>query len=79
MLPSCLQIWGLCVQHYKGDVSELELYFVAVNNEYGDQTEEELIPGGKDLRVTKDNAIAFIHLVANYRLNYQVLLIPFLD
>ncbi|THU67840.1 hypothetical protein C4D60_Mb05t28930 [Musa balbisiana] len=62
----------LFLKHYKGDVSELELYFVAVNNEYGDQTEEELIPGGKDLRVTKDNAIAFIHLVANYRLNYQI-------
>ncbi|URE02387.1 HECTc [Musa troglodytarum] len=62
----------LFLKHYKGDVSELELYFVAVNNEYGEQTEEELIPGGKDMRVTKDNAIAFIHLVANYRLNFQI-------
>ncbi|CAD5172340.1 unnamed protein product [Musa acuminata subsp. malaccensis] len=62
----------LFLKHYKGDVSELELYFVAVNNEYGEQTEEELIPGGKNLRVTKDNVIAFIHLVANYRLNFQI-------
>lgn len=53
-------------------MSELELYFVVVKNDYGEQTEEELIPGGKDMRVTKDNVIAFIHLVANYRLNYQV-------
>ncbi|WOK93722.1 hypothetical protein Cni_G02422 [Canna indica] len=58
--------------HYKGDVSELELYFVVLNNEYGEQTEDELIPGGKDMHVTKDNVIAFIHLVANYRLNYQI-------
>ncbi|URE02384.1 HECTc [Musa troglodytarum] len=62
----------LFLKHYKGDVSELELYFVAVNNEYGEQTEEELIPGGKNLRVTKDNVISFIHLVANYRLNFQI-------
>ncbi|XP_074590018.1 E3 ubiquitin-protein ligase UPL6 [Curcuma longa] len=62
----------LFLKHYKGDVSELELYFVVVKNEYGEQTEEELIPGGKDMHVTKDNVIAFIHLVANYRLNYQI-------
>lgn len=60
------------IQHYKGDISELELYFVIVNNEYGEQTEEELLPGGKNLRVTNENVITFIHLVANHRLNFQV-------
>lgn len=60
------------MQHYKGDISELELYFVIVNNEYGEQTEEELLPGGKNLHVTNENVITFIHLVANHRLNYQV-------
>ena len=59
-------------QHYNGDISELELYFVIVNNEYGEQCEEELVPGGRDMRVTNDNVITFIHLVANHRLNYQV-------
>ena len=59
-------------QHYNGDISELELYFVIVNNEYGEQCEEELLPGGRDMRVTNDNVITFIHLVANHRLNYQV-------
>ncbi|KAK6913647.1 HECT domain [Dillenia turbinata] len=58
--------------HYKGDISELELYFVIVNNEYGEQTEEELLPGGKNLRVTNDNVITFIHLIANHRLNFQI-------
>ncbi|KAK4405437.1 E3 ubiquitin-protein ligase UPL6 [Sesamum angolense] len=37
-------------KHYGGDISELELYFVIVNNEYGEQTEEELLPGGKNIR-----------------------------
>lgn len=60
-------------QHYEGDVSNLELYFVIVNNEYGEQTEEELLPGGKSIRVTSENVITFIHLVANHRLNFQVI------
>lgn len=63
------------LQHYQGDVSDLELYFVIVNNEYGEQTEEELLPGGKNTPVTNDNVIPFIHLVANHRLNYQVTLL----
>ncbi|RZB64499.1 E3 ubiquitin-protein ligase UPL6 isoform B [Glycine soja] len=60
------------LKHYERDISELELYFVIVNNEYGEQTEEELLPGGKNLRVTNENVITFIHLVANHRLNFQI-------
>ncbi|GJR37050.1 E3 ubiquitin protein ligase UPL6 [Tanacetum coccineum] len=60
------------LKRYEGDLSELELYFVIVNNEYGEQTAEELIPGGKDMRVVNDNVITFIHLVANHRLNTQI-------
>ncbi|XP_040990913.1 E3 ubiquitin-protein ligase UPL6 isoform X2 [Juglans microcarpa x Juglans regia] len=59
-------------KHYEGDISDLELYFVIVNNEYGEQTEEELLPGGKNLRVSNENVITFIHLVANHRLNFQI-------
>lgn len=61
------------VQHYEDDLSDLELYFVIVNNEYGEQTVEELLPGGRNIRVTNENVITFIHLVANHRLNFQVL------
>ncbi|CAI0626143.1 unnamed protein product [Linum tenue] len=60
------------VQHYQGDIAGLELYFVIVNNEYGEQTEEELLPGGRNLRVTNENVITFIHLVSNHRLNFQI-------
>ncbi|XP_058077263.1 E3 ubiquitin-protein ligase UPL6 isoform X2 [Magnolia sinica] len=62
----------LFLKHYEGDISELELYFVIVNNEYGEQTEEELLPGGKEMRVTNENVITFIHLIANHRLNFQI-------
>ncbi|CAK8531517.1 unnamed protein product [Lathyrus sativus] len=60
------------LKRFEGDISELELYFVILNNEYGEQTEEELLPGGKNLRVTNENVITFIHLVANHRLNSQI-------
>ncbi|KAK9288799.1 hypothetical protein L1049_017264 [Liquidambar formosana] len=60
------------LKHYEGDLSELELYFVIVNNEYGEQTEEELLLGGKNVRVTNENVITFIHLIANHRLNFQI-------
>lgn len=62
----------LFLKHYQGDVSELELYFVIINDEYGEQKEEELLPGGKDIHVTKENVITYIHLIANHRLNYQI-------
>lgn len=65
-------MWSV-LQHYQGDISELELYFVVVINEYGEQTEEDLLPGGKDTRVTNENVITYIHLIANHRLNYQVI------
>ncbi|GKV29512.1 hypothetical protein SLEP1_g38438 [Rubroshorea leprosula] len=60
------------LKNYEGDISELEFYFIIVNNEYGEQREEELVPGGKNLRVTKDNVIEYIYLVCNYRLNFQI-------
>ncbi|KAL6978059.1 E3 ubiquitin-protein ligase upl6, partial [Sarracenia purpurea var. burkii] len=60
------------LKRFEGDISELELYFVIVNNEYGEQTEEDLLPGGKNIRVTNENVITFIHLIANHRLNFQI-------
>lgn len=60
------------LKHFQGDISGLELYFVIVNNEYGEQTEEELLPGGRNMRVTNENVITFIHLIANHRLNFQI-------
>ncbi|CAL5443392.1 unnamed protein product [Camellia sinensis] len=60
------------LKHYEGDTSKLELYFVIVNNEYGEQTEAELLPGGKSIRVTNENVITFIHLISNHRLNSQI-------
>jgi len=43
-----------------------------MDNEYGEQTEVELLPGGRDIQVTNDNVIKYIHLIAHHRLNTQV-------
>ncbi|KAI3687054.1 hypothetical protein L1987_80744 [Smallanthus sonchifolius] len=68
----CYIIFCGCILQRYGDLAELELYFVIVNNEFGEQTTEELIPGGKNIRVVNDSVITFIHLVANHRLNTQI-------
>lgn len=66
-------VWiGASQQHYDGDLSHLAVYFVVTDNEYGEQSEVELLPGGKDIQVTNANVIKYIHLVANHRLNTQV-------
>ncbi|GLT58392.1 hypothetical protein SLA2020_312880 [Shorea laevis] len=62
----------LFLKNYEGDISDLELYFMIENNENGEQREEKLVPGGENLRVTKDNVIEYIYLVCNYRLNFQI-------
>ncbi|KAL2634369.1 hypothetical protein R1flu_005848 [Riccia fluitans] len=62
----------LFLKHYDGDLSQLGLFFVIENNEYGEQMEIELLQGGKDTPVTNINKINYIHLVANHRLNVQI-------
>lgn len=62
----------LFLKRYEGDLTQLGLYFVIENNEYGEQIQVELLPGGKDIQVSNDNVIRYIHLVANYRLNSQI-------
>lgn len=62
----------LFLKSYEGDVEELGLNFTVVNNDLGEAQVVELKPGGKDIPVTSANRIAYIHLVADYRLNKQI-------
>ncbi|KAG6553003.1 hypothetical protein Mapa_005340 [Marchantia paleacea] len=62
----------LFLKHYSGDLSQLGLFFVIENNEYGEQMEIELLKDGKDMPVSNKNKINYIHLVANHRLNTQI-------
>uniref|UniRef100_A0A8C4X6B0 Ubiquitin-protein ligase E3C n=1 Tax=Erpetoichthys calabaricus TaxID=27687 RepID=A0A8C4X6B0_ERPCA len=62
----------LFLKSYEEDVEELGLNFTVVNNDLGEAQVVELKPGGKDIPVTTANRIAYIHLVADYRLNKQI-------
>ncbi|XP_048196495.1 ubiquitin-protein ligase E3C [Perognathus longimembris pacificus] len=62
----------LFLKSYEGDVEELGLNFTVVNNDLGEAQVVELKVGGKDIPVTGANRIAYIHLVADYRLNKQI-------
>ncbi|XP_062900489.1 ubiquitin-protein ligase E3C isoform X1 [Mobula hypostoma] len=62
----------LFLKSYDGDVEELGLNFTVVNNELGEAQVVELKLGGKDIPVSSANRIAYIHLVADYRLNKQI-------
>ncbi|XP_028823634.1 ubiquitin-protein ligase E3C [Denticeps clupeoides] len=62
----------LFLKSYEGDVEDLGLNFTVVNNDLGEAQVVELKPGGKDIPVTTANRIAYIHLVADYRLNKQI-------
>jgi len=56
------------------DLEDIGINFSVVENEFGESREIELIAGGREISTTeKDNLIRYIHLVANYKLNFQIL------
>lgn len=57
------------LRHMSDQVSQLCLTFTALKGDYGENEEVELKRGGRDLAVTPDNVIEYIHRVADYRLN----------
>ncbi|XP_041737018.1 ubiquitin-protein ligase E3C [Coregonus clupeaformis] len=62
----------LFLKSYEDDVEDLGLNFTIVNNDLGEAQVVELKPEGKDIPVSTANRIAYIHLVADYRLNKQI-------
>lgn len=62
----------LFLKNYENDVSELGLDFTIMNSDFGENEIVELKPNGKNIPVTSQNRIEYIHLMADYRLNKQV-------
>jgi len=54
------------------NVADMELHFTITDNISGGNEEVELKPNGKQIRVTRDNVIEYIHRFADYRLNKEV-------
>ncbi|KAL4444560.1 hypothetical protein ABPG77_002377 [Micractinium sp. CCAP 211/92] len=60
------------LKRYEGDVADLGLTFTITDNVLGRAQEVELAPRGQDTPVTAENRLAYIHRVADYRLNQQI-------
>jgi len=61
------------VKHYDGDVKELCLDFTVTEESIGKRHIIELKPGGKDVYVTNENKLQYVHAMADYKLNRQIL------
>ncbi|KAI8348929.1 hypothetical protein B0O80DRAFT_489751 [Mortierella sp. GBAus27b] len=60
------------VKKYEGNVEDLGLTFSLDEEIFGTHRTIELMRGGKDIAVTKDNRINYIFKVSDYRLNRQI-------
>ncbi|KAK7245012.1 hypothetical protein RIF29_39842 [Crotalaria pallida] len=61
------------VKNYDGDVSDLCLDFTVTEESFGKRHVVELKSGGKDISVTNENKMQYIHAMADYKLNQQIL------
>ncbi|XP_002528627.3 E3 ubiquitin-protein ligase UPL7 isoform X1 [Ricinus communis] len=61
------------VKHYDGDLKDLFLDFTITEESFGKRHVIELKPGGKNVSVTNENKMQYIHAMADYKLNRQIL------
>ena len=59
-------------QHYDGDVEDLFLDFTVTEELGGKRIVHELRPGGKNISVTNENKLHYVHAMADFKLNRQV-------
>ncbi|KAG0197995.1 Ubiquitin-protein ligase E3B [Mortierella sp. GBA30] len=60
------------LKKYEGNVEDLGLTFTLDEEVFGTHRTVELLRGGKDIEVTKENRINYIFQVSDYRLNKQI-------
>uniref|UniRef100_A0A0D9VXI6 HECT-type E3 ubiquitin transferase n=1 Tax=Leersia perrieri TaxID=77586 RepID=A0A0D9VXI6_9ORYZ len=61
------------LKHYEGDVEDLCLDFTLTEELGGRRIVHELRPGGKNISVTNENKLQYVHAMADYKLNRQIL------
>ncbi|XVF76313.1 hypothetical protein PTKIN_Ptkin13bG0256300 [Pterospermum kingtungense] len=61
------------VKHCDGDIKELCLDFTVTEESFGKRHVIELKPGGKDVSVSNENKMQYVHAMADYKLNRQIL------
>ncbi|XP_062212057.1 E3 ubiquitin-protein ligase UPL7 [Phragmites australis] len=60
------------LKHYDGDVEDLCLDFTAIEELGGKRIVHELRPGGKNISVTNENKLHYVHAIADFKLNRQI-------
>ncbi|KAL6894477.1 hypothetical protein ACP4OV_008575 [Aristida adscensionis] len=61
------------LKHYDGDVEDLCLDFTVTEELGGKRIVHELRPGGKNISVTNENKLHYVHAIADFKLNRQLL------
>ncbi|KAL6637123.1 hypothetical protein ACP70R_024695 [Stipagrostis hirtigluma subsp. patula] len=61
------------LKHYDGDVEDLCLDFTVTEELGGKRIIHELRPGGKNISVTNENKLHYVHAMADFKLNRQIL------
>ncbi|XP_042388192.1 E3 ubiquitin-protein ligase UPL7-like isoform X1 [Zingiber officinale] len=61
------------VKHYEGDVTDLSLDFSVTEEICGKMIVTELKPGGRNISVRNENKLHYVHAMADYKLNRQIL------
>lgn len=61
------------LKHYEGDVEDLCLDFTLTEELGGKRIVHELRPGGKNISVTNENKLHYVHAMADFKLNRQIL------
>ena len=63
----------IALKNYNGDVeNDFSLNFTVSKDEFGEQTVLELIPGGSEIPVTRENRLSYIYHMTRYRLTVQI-------
>lgn len=62
----------IILKHYSGDPAELTLNFTISHDEFGAVRSVELVPGGVNIPVTRENRLRYIQLVSEYKLSRQI-------
>ncbi|KAJ3049351.1 hypothetical protein HK097_009641 [Rhizophlyctis rosea] len=63
----------ISLKNYDGDVADMGLTFSIDDDDFGTSRSVDLVPNGSHIPVTAENRRRYIHLVANYRLNTQIM------
>lgn len=63
----------IALKNYTGNVeNDFALNFTVTDEEFGVRMNRELIPGGNDVPVTRENRLSYIYCMTRYRLSTQI-------